>query len=184
MQCIGLENGLSNCYHDNDVTSCDLSHVASAVCSNKTIPDILVRLVKSNRANDVEGVLQIYYANQWGRVCTDQRGWSLDEANVICCQIGQGVAMYSHSVAMPTNQRLVWLSDVHCTGNESSLTHCHHSGWGYAKSGCYHGNNTVWLRCTGNGKYKYVILYDIFMITGLAVHRSLYTPAPSNYYNY
>lgn len=146
--CVGRENAISNCRHDNQATPCDLSHVASAVCSNKTIPSIELRLL-GNGASPREGLLQVYFANEWGIVCAS--GWSLASAHVVCQHLKEGVAISTFGMVRP-GDNLFWLSGVRCYGNETLLSECQHLGWGYAAESCYHGNMSVWVKCSGNGE--------------------------------
>ena len=145
--CIGLENALSNCNHDNS-GSCDTSQVAGAVCSDTPIPtDVKLRL--SDREG-LTGTLQVYFAGKWGGVCLSD-GWSLTSADVACHHLGKGVAISTMGVATSSQDAFFWLSDVRCLGNETLLQQCGHSGWGYAPEGCYEGRTTVWLNCSGSG---------------------------------
>lgn len=155
VSCIGLENGLSNCFHDNsDDITCNRSSSASVVCTNSsTLDTVSVRLIGS--VVHTEGILQLYFANEWGGVCIN--GWTLRNADVLCRQLGLGIAISTYGVAIPTGQRIQWLSGVHCNGKESNITECFHLGWGYATSTCYHGNSSVWIKCSGKQKvtFKY-----------------------------
>ena len=76
---------------------------------------------------DVEyaGRLEIYHAGEWGGICDDY--WGIADARVACRQLG-----YKHGVddveALreldgPTTAP-IWLDNVNCTGDETSLTDC------------------------------------------------------------
>ena len=40
----------------------------------------------------------------------------------------------------------IWLDEVYCTGNESSLVECGHNGWGVLAALCSHDID-VWISC-------------------------------------
>ena len=87
-----------------------------------------IRLV--NGAVPSEGLLEIYYAEQWGVICDEVFG-DLD-AQVVCRQLGYsskgakayGGSLWGYSFAP------IWLSSVQCRGNESRLVDCASSEWG------------------------------------------------------
>lgn len=75
-----------------------------------------------------EGRVEVYYKDQWGTVCDDT--WDDVDARVVCRQLGfgdQGTAMRKSFSGSTISK--VWLQDTNCTGNETSILNCHHSGW-------------------------------------------------------
>lgn len=102
-------------------------NVTTAV-DNSTAVEGEVRLV--NGGNDsCSGRVEIFHGGQWGAVCDD--AWSLGEAQVVCRQLGCG-----RLLSIPTNaefeqgKRHIWLDNVTCSGSETQLSECHHSGFG------------------------------------------------------
>jgi deleted-in-malignant-brain-tumors protein 1 len=142
VDCIGLENGLSNCYRDNSVR-CG-SGSAGVVCSNVSMPTIRLRLLgNQTTTTPLEGTVQIYFADEWGGVCYN--GWGLNEANVVCRQLELSSAVGVYPVAMPTHLKLIWLQTLSCTGSESNISDCQLSSWGHPITSC---NYTAWITCS------------------------------------
>lgn len=66
----------------------------------------------------------------WGTICDD--GWDLKDAQVVCRMLG-----YPGAVAAPLSYNVyfegtghIWLDEVNCLGNESSIEDCNHNDWG------------------------------------------------------
>ena len=71
----------------------------------------------------------MYYAEAWGAVCG--KNWDMADANVVCHMLGYGGASaHLQNITLEQENETEWLSGVKCTGNESSLTQCAHTGWG------------------------------------------------------
>ena len=86
-----------------------------------------VRLVGGNGVNT--GRIEVYYNNTWGTIC--YRGWDLNDAAVVCRQLGfPGVISSSCCAIFGQGTGPIWLDDVRCTGNETSLSSCPRGGWG------------------------------------------------------
>uniref|UniRef100_A0A3P9CX36 SRCR domain-containing protein n=1 Tax=Maylandia zebra TaxID=106582 RepID=A0A3P9CX36_9CICH len=88
----------------------------------------VIRLVGSGSTR-CSGRVEIYYNNSWGTVCDD--GWDLNDAEVVCRQINCGTALEAlPSTHFGAGTGQIWLDEVTCSGNESSLTTCVHNQFG------------------------------------------------------
>lgn len=77
----------------------------------------------------LSGRVEIYYNNIWGTVCDN--GWDLNDANVVCRELGYGTALTaSHLARSGEGPGQVWLENMTCSGSESSLTMCRHGVFG------------------------------------------------------
>ncbi|XP_055086792.1 deleted in malignant brain tumors 1 protein-like [Periophthalmus magnuspinnatus] len=127
--CTGQETELSYCRHRGfGIHNCGHSEDAGVVCEALSP----VRLV--NSADRCSGRVEVYHDSRWGTVCDDS--WDLNDANVVCRQLGCGTAR-----AAPTNAAFgqgtgpIWMDEVRCLGSESSVTDCRHSGFGIHNCG-------------------------------------------------
>ena len=102
-----------------------------------------VRLVGGYGVNT--GRVEVHYYNTWGTVC--HRGWDLNDATVVCRELGfPGAISFSCCAAFGQGTGPIWLDDVKCTGNETSLSSCTNMGW--AKHYCYHSEDAG-VNCQG-----------------------------------
>ena len=82
-----------------------------------------------------EGRVEIFYNGSWGTVCDD--AWDIKDARVVCRQLG-----FLDTVSAPRNARFgsgsgeILLDNVGCSGSESLIENCPHSGW--RKHDCGH----------------------------------------------
>ena len=86
-----------------------------------------IRLVAGNASN--EGRVEVYYNGTWGTVCSN--GWDLNDANVICRELGfpEAFAAYGRAHFGPGNGTIL-LDNVRCIGSEVLLNGCQHGDWG------------------------------------------------------
>ncbi|XP_030635147.1 deleted in malignant brain tumors 1 protein-like [Chanos chanos] len=106
-------------------TVCSHSEYPSVTCSGETLMSL--RLVGTR--SDCAGRLEIFHKNSWGTVCDDS--WDIEDAQVVCRQLQCGEAL---SVPVPAwfgpGTGPIWLDEVECLGNETSLLSCSSKRWG------------------------------------------------------
>ena len=86
-----------------------------------------VRLVNSYSSH--AGRVEVLYSGTWGTICGDY--WDLQDANVVCHQLGYDGALRAvRNAAFGQGTGQIWLDDVQCVGNETSISHCSHLGLG------------------------------------------------------
>ena len=119
---------------------------------------IAIKLVGGNLHN--EGRVEVYHNGEWGTVCDD--GWDDIDAGVVCAQLGfnsSGTAI--RSAAFGQGSGPIWLDNVMCVGNESSLAYCIHLGLNVTRN-CSHSEDAG-VRCFGSqGKVFYLLNNTIF----------------------
>ena len=121
---------LSWCHHINvvcgdSVSGCECVHCQFVVFV--TGPD--VRLVGGSGPH--EGNVVVYHNGVWGSVCDD--GWDLQDATVVCHQLGYGTAVGALGLAAFRFGWIyypIWYANVNCSGRETNLAQCAHDGLG------------------------------------------------------
>ncbi|XP_052220549.1 deleted in malignant brain tumors 1 protein-like isoform X2 [Dreissena polymorpha] len=122
-QCASNPILLTNCVHGEDAgVRCTGGH------SGGLVTQLQVRLVGGT--NSREGRVEILYNGTWGTVCDDN--FNNNAAQVVCSMVGlsgTNARARSGGFFRPGNGT-IWLDDVNCIGNETSLALCGHRDWG------------------------------------------------------
>ncbi|XP_039510163.1 T-cell differentiation antigen CD6-like isoform X2 [Pimephales promelas] len=114
---------LTGClYHDSELNNCTQtvrSHckmLSEVICGNAA-----VRLVGGGHR--CGGRVEVWRGS-WGTVCDDK--WDVEDANVVCSQLGCGYAVSVSGQGEPYGQGTgpIHLDELNCTGIERSLWEC------------------------------------------------------------
>ena len=94
------------------------------------------------------GRVEVFYNGIWGTICDDL--WDSQDADVVCRQLGYvGALSAPKEAAFGQGTGQIWLYDVGCFGNETSISQCIHKGWGVEN--CGH-NEDAGVVCQLKGK--------------------------------
>ena len=119
------------------------------------IPLHLYNSATSKTGISTNGYVKAFYNGQWGYICTrgsySTSGWGMDEANVVCRQLGYDEAVRSAArhVYIPDPNYVI--SEVVCRGDEENLQECWVDAnfettaytpnpWGYENNRCPYGS--------------------------------------------
>jgi deleted-in-malignant-brain-tumors protein 1 len=119
--CTGSEMYLSDCTN-NGFGNHDCYHYqdAGVVCQGSPFV-IPVRLSNGTRPN--EGTVEIFYQNRWGTIC--DIFWTLQDANVVCRQLGyDGAYNATRSSYYGDSGLTTVMAYTDCYGQESQLANC------------------------------------------------------------
>ena len=123
-----------------------------------------IRLVSGQ--SYLQGRVQVCVFDYWGTIC--RNSWDSRDAYVVCKQLGYHTVgnffryNYDHEnvriiilidlgsipVAFGGGSGPIWLDNVQCRGNESSVINCFHRGLGVTASYCTHSYDAG-VQCIG-----------------------------------
>uniref|UniRef100_A0A3Q4N0K9 SRCR domain-containing protein n=1 Tax=Neolamprologus brichardi TaxID=32507 RepID=A0A3Q4N0K9_NEOBR len=160
--CSGNESSLIECNGSGFGTySCGNHHDADVICSGKKA--FRYQLAGSGLTR-CSGRVEIYYNNIWGTVCDDY--WDLKDAQVVCRQINCGTALEApRSALFGAGTGQIWLDNVGCSGNESSLIECKYNQFGTNNCGHQQDAGVICsdlIRLVGSGSTRCSGRVEIF----------------------
>ena len=83
-------------------------------------------------SSQTEGRVEINLNGVWGIVC--DRKWDLPDGHVLCRMLGYKRALQTSCCSRYGQESVQsWITDVQCTGKESSLVGCSYTGWDLAE---------------------------------------------------
>ncbi|XP_035663840.1 neurotrypsin-like [Branchiostoma floridae] len=124
VNCIGAESSLGDCPIQSwGSQDCSHRQDAGVVCTG----EVSVRLIGGQ--NSSEGRVEVRPGNgDWGTVCDD--GLDNRYAQVVCRQLGYRGGVSRVGGVFPEGTGNIWLDNLSCAGNESSVADCEISRWG------------------------------------------------------
>ena len=101
--------------------------------------------------NATAGRVEVNYNGQgWGTVCDDL--WRVQDGDVACRMLGfQSAQSAPKRAFFGEGNGTIWLDDVLCFGNESSLLDCSHSG--FKVHNCQHSEDASVVCSSKNQKF-------------------------------
>ena len=132
-------------------------HLTIRCCSMSTVSGI--RLTDGGSPN--QGRVEVSVNGMWGSVCSN--GWDIKEAEVVC-----RILNFTSATSAPTAVTFrggtgpIWLNDVSCYGNESSISECRHKGLG--RHSCYHNRDAGVICGPVSGKHAFEVTVTSFTL--------------------
>ena len=100
----------------------------------------------------------------WGTICDD--GWDIQDARVICRQLGYPDAVAAFSTYHDEGTGPIWLDNVQCLGTELDFFTCVHNGIGvhdcdYSEDASVEclGIQTMYYKCLSTYVHMFSIVY-------------------------
>ncbi|NXX81890.1 MARCO protein, partial [Urocolius indicus] len=81
------------------------------------------------------GRVEVFHQGTWGTICDDN--WDIPDGNVVCRMLGYSRASVTFTATAGTGQ--IWLDDVNCRGDESTIFACPKPAWGV--NNCAHSED-------------------------------------------
>ncbi|XP_068683863.1 deleted in malignant brain tumors 1 protein-like [Montipora foliosa] len=134
-ECKGNEDSLAKCNHSNTKVQRTWDHYSDA-----SVECFGLKLA-GGRGSNMSGRVEVMYKGDWGTVCDSN--WSIKEGNVVCRQFGFRRAEDVASFGKGSGP--IFLDQVHCRGDEPSLSLCRNLGW--TAHHCTHDNDAG-VTCT------------------------------------
>ena len=71
--------------------------------------------------------MEVLHNGEWGTLC--DYWWDLNDAQVVCKELGFGNAIVATEEAFNGRGGSVWHGNLQCVGTEWTIGNCSHSGW-------------------------------------------------------
>ncbi|KAL4224322.1 Scavenger receptor Cys-rich [Mactra antiquata] len=121
IQCVGTENSIFDCYHQQWGTDYNCRQGVGVDCQ----PKLNVRLFGGTQTR---GLVEVSLdGTNWGTVCDDKFGDN--DARVVCRMLGLPTINAETVPGAITHSGPIFLDEVVCNGNERSLLDCSRAKW-------------------------------------------------------
>jgi len=99
--------------------------------------------------------VEVYLNGEWNTI--NDYGWDLNEAQVVCNELGYGRAIAAtHNALYGRGNSRFQLNGVYCIGTEWSIVNCSHGVW-YSVN--YNGHsNDAGVQCNTGNVYSFIII--------------------------